>query len=47
MTYNTAQANPLTGSRLLAAALLLGLANFMVVLDTTISRSRHLGHYFL
>ena len=37
MTYNTAQANPLTGSRLLAAALLLGLANFMVVLDTTIA----------
>jgi len=30
-------AAPLTGARLLAAALLLGLANFMVVLDTTIA----------
>ena len=37
MTYQTPQANPLTGGRLLAAALLLGLANFMVVLDTTIA----------
>ena len=32
-----AEPQPLTGARLIAAALLLGLANFMVVLDTTIA----------
>ncbi|WP_296599282.1 DHA2 family efflux MFS transporter permease subunit, partial [Phenylobacterium sp.] len=37
MSQASAAPAPLTGARLLTAALLLGLANFMVVLDTTIA----------